>query len=108
LIPQLSPREVAAWLNDASREAPLLLDVREPWEFAHCHIKGSLLIPLQTLPSHLSELPEDRDIVIVCHHGNRSQNAAAWLQQKGYARVHNLSGGVESWANEVDPQMPRY
>ena len=97
-----------AWRADATREAPLLVDVREPWEYDRCRIEGSVLIPLQSLPGRTGELPRDRDLVLVCHHGNRSQRAAAWLQQSGYPRVHNLAGGVAAWADDVDPQMARY
>lgn len=108
MIAQLEPRELAAWRADAGRPAPLLIDVREPWEYAHCHIEGSQLIPLQTIPSRVEEVPQDRDIVLVCHHGNRSQRVAQWLEQAGYSRLFNLRGGVEAWASEVDPAMPRY
>jgi rhodanese-related sulfurtransferase len=53
-------------------------------------------------------LPADRDLVLVCHHGNRSQHAAMWLRQHGCAKLHNLRGGVEAWALDVEPAMPRY
>ena len=108
MIPQISPAELAAWLADAARPAPLLVDVREPWEFAECHIDGSLPIPLGDIPARHAELPQDRDLVLVCHHGNRSQHAAAWLAKNGHPKVRNLSGGVEAWAVDVDPAMPRY
>jgi rhodanese-related sulfurtransferase len=67
-----------------------------------------LSVPLGQLPARLRELPEDRDLVLVCHHGNRSQNAAQWLAQNGYPNVHNLRGGIEAWAVEVDPAVGRY
>lgn len=108
MIDQLAPRDLSAWRSDASREQPVLVDVREPWEFAHCHIEGSQLMPLQTVPANVDALPRDRDLVLVCHHGNRSQRVAQWLEQQGYTRLHNLAGGVERWATEVDPTMPRY
>ena len=108
MIAQLAPRDLAAWRADPAREAPVLIDVREPWEFAHCHIEGSQLVPLQTVPASVASLPRDRDLVLICHHGNRSQRAAQWLEQQGYARLFNLAGGVEGWATEVDPAMPRY
>jgi rhodanese-related sulfurtransferase len=108
LIAQLEPRELAAWRADASRPAPVVIDVREPWEYAHCHIEGSQLIPLQTVPARAAEIPRDRDLVLVCHHGNRSQRVAQWLEQAGYTRLFNLRGGVEAWATDVDPAMPRY
>jgi rhodanese-related sulfurtransferase len=108
LIAQLTPRDLAAWRNDPAREAPVLVDVREPWEHALCHIEGSHLVPLQTVPARVEELPRDKDLVLICHHGNRSQRAAQWLEQNGYTRLHNLSGGVERWATDVEPGMPRY
>jgi rhodanese-related sulfurtransferase len=108
LIPQLPPAELAAWRADATRPAPVIVDVREPWEYAHCRIDGALSIPLGKLPDRLAELPAGRDLVLVCHHGGRSQNAALWLARNGFAAVHNLRGGIEAWAVEVDPAVPRY
>jgi rhodanese-related sulfurtransferase len=108
LIPQLKPTELAAWRADASREPPVLVDVREPWEVALCRIEGALAIPLNQLPARVAELPRDRDLVFYCHHGMRSQNAALWLERSGYDRLFNLRGGVDAWAAEVEPAMPRY
>lgn len=108
MIAQLAARDLAAWRNDAAREAPVLIDVREPWEYAHCRIEGSQLVPLQSVPARVDELPRDRDLVLICHHGNRSQRAVQWLEQNGYTRLFNLQGGIEGWANDVDPGMPRY
>ena len=108
MIPQLTPSELARWREDATREPPVLVDVREPWEFELARIEGSLLVPLGQLPSRVDELPRDRPLVMVCHTGRRSQNAAMFLAQSGFADVQNLSGGVERWAVEVDPSMRRY
>jgi rhodanese-related sulfurtransferase len=108
LIPQLTPGELARWREDATREPPVLVDVREPWEFELARIEGSLLVPLGQLPSRVDELPRDRPLVMVCHTGRRSQNAAMFLAQSGFADVQNLSGGVERWAVEIDPSMRRY
>jgi rhodanese-related sulfurtransferase len=108
LIAELSPRELAAWRSDAAREAPVLVDVREPWEYAICRIEGSQHIPLQTIPARVGELPRDRDLVLICHHGNRSRRAAQWLEHNGFTRLHNLEGGVEGWASDVEPAMARY
>jgi rhodanese-related sulfurtransferase len=108
LIPQLAPADLARWRADAARAAPVLVDVREPWEFAHCRIEDSISIPLGQLATRLAELPRNRDLVLVCHHGSRSQHAAMLLAQRGFASVHNLRGGVEAWALEVDPAMQRY
>jgi len=108
LIPELEPRELAEWQRDAGRAPPLLLDVREPWEYEVCRIGDALLVPLRTLPDAAAALPRDRDIVVVCHHGRRSLHAAIWLVRSGFERVQNLRGGVAAWADQVDPAMRRY
>jgi rhodanese-related sulfurtransferase len=108
LIAQLSPGDLATWRNDAGRTPPVVIDVREPWEYDLARIADSRLVSLQTIPSHVDELPRDRDLVLVCHHGNRSQRAAQWLEQAGFTRLFSLAGGVEGWASEVDPTMPHY
>jgi len=108
LIPQLEPTELARWRDDASREPPVLVDVREPWEFDVCRIEGSMLVPLGELPRRVEGLPRGRALVMVCHTGRRSQNAAMFLVQSGFDDVQNLRGGVEGWAVEVDPSMKRY
>lgn len=108
MIPQLTPAELARWRQDPARTAPVVVDVREPWEFATCRIEGSLSIPLGELTRRLDEVPSGPDLVLVCHHGARSQSAAQWLAQNGFAAVHNLRGGIEAWATDVEPGMPRY
>ena len=108
MIKQIAPAELASWRVDASRPAPVVVDVREPWEFERCRIEGSLSVPLAQLAARRAELPDNGPLVLVCHHGGRSQQAAMWLAQNGFADVHNLRGGVEAWALEVDPGMTRY
>jgi rhodanese-related sulfurtransferase len=108
LIPEITPKELAAWRADAKRPAPALVDVREPWEFERCHIDGSHLVPLGQLVARVGELPRERPIVVVCHHGNRSGVATDFLRRAGFADVWNLRGGVAAWATDVDPSMPRY
>ena len=105
---QMSATELADWLADPQREKPLLLDVREPAEFDICRIEGSQLIPMGTVPSRLSELDPDADIVVICHHGARSAQVTMFLERQGFARVVNLAGGIAAWAAQVDPSMPRY
>ena len=63
---------------------------------------------LSQLPARIAELPPEHDVILVCHHGSRSQQAAVFLARNGFSRVYNLRGGVEAWAIEVDPAMPRY
>ena len=94
--------------GNAARSQPVLVDVREKWEFDLCRIDGSMLVPLGELSRRVDELPRDRPLVMICHTGRRSQNAAMFLVQSGFSDVQNLSGGVERWAVEVDPSMKRY
>lgn len=108
MIGEIDAAELAAWRRDAGRDPPLLLDVREPWEFDLCRIEGSQLSPLGSLPQALPGLPRGRDIVVVCHTGVRSYHAAAWLARAGFPRVYNLRGGVAAWAEAVEPGMKRY
>ena len=105
---QISPSELAAWLADSSRPAPLLLDVREPWEFETCRIAGSQSMPMRGIPARYQELKRDADIVMVCHHGARSFQAGMFLEQMGFTGIINLHGGVAAWARDVDPAMPTY
>ena len=104
----LTAPELAQWLADESREPPVLLDVREPWEFQTCHIAGSLPMPMNTVPERMQELEEDAPIVCICHHGARSMSVAAFLERNGFTNVINLTGGVHAWALQVDSSMPTY
>lgn len=100
--------ELAVWLADNSRPRPVLLDVREPWEFQTCRIDGSVSIPMNTVPACLQELDDEAPIVCICHHGARSMSVAAFLERNGFANVINLTGGVHAWATQVDGSMPTY
>lgn len=105
---QLHPRQLADWLLDTDRPQPLLLDVREGWEYELCHLPDSQHMPMHLVPIRCEELPSDRDIVVICHHGGRSMQVAMFLEHKGYAAVHNLTGGVDAWASQVDRNLRRY
>ena len=100
--------ELAMWLADESRPKPVLLDVREPWEYQTCHIEGSVSIPMHDIPARLQDLEEDANIVCICHHGARSMSVAAFLERNGFTQVSNLTGGVHAWALQVDSSMPTY
>ena len=102
-----SPLELQEYLNTAA-ETPLLLDVREPWEFQYCHIDNSKLIPMGEILNVIDELDPEQETVVICHHGIRSRQVAYYLEQQGFSRVINLEGGVERWAQQVDPAMKRY
>ncbi len=92
----------------ASDEVPLLLDVREPDEFQFAHIAGSKLIPLNQLSQRLNEIDSSKDCVVICHHGIRSQQAAAYLVHVGLTNIFNLSGGIEAWSLDCDSTVLRY
>jgi rhodanese-related sulfurtransferase len=105
---QLSATQLKEWLADAERGKPLLLDVRESWEFETCRIAGSKSMPLGGIPARYRELNKDQDIVMICHHGARSFQAGMFLEQMGFPGIINLQGGVAAWARDVDPAMPTY
>ena len=105
---QLTARTLAEWLADTGREQPYLLDVREPWEYEHCHIAGSTPIPMNGVPARMAEIPMDKPVVCICHHGGRSMQVAMFLERNGFSSIYNLAGGVNAWAHDVDPAMPKY
>ena len=105
---QLTPGQLAAWLADARREKPLLLDVRERAEVEKAAIAGATHIAMGEIPARLGELDPDQDIVAFCHFGGRSQQVAMFLEKNGFAKVHNLVGGVDAWSRTVDPAVPVY
>lgn len=108
MIGEITARDLAAWLADESRVKPLLLDVREDWEYKLCHIAGSQQMVMNLVPLRHNELPDDVPIVTICHHGVRSFQVGLYLQNAGFENVLSLRGGVDAWANDVDPAMARY
>lgn len=104
---ELSAQELHAYLT-AAAEQPLLLDVREPWEFDKARIEGATLVPMRSVPDRLQELDPERETVVICHHGIRSRMVGHFLESQGFSNIINLSGGVASWASDVDRQMPTY
>jgi len=100
--------ELAQWLADPDRSPPLLLDVREEWEFEHAHVSGAYHLPMTQIASQLNTLEETAEIVCICHHGIRSMQVAGFLSNHGFTQVFNLTGGIDAWAQEVDRAMPRY
>ena len=105
---QIRPQQLAAWLSDDSRRKPVLLDVREDWEFALCKLPDALHMPMHLVPLRSNELNPDDEIVLICHHGMRSMQVAMFLERQGFSSLINLTGGVAGWADEVDPNLPRY
>lgn len=105
---QLAPRDLSDWLADASRPKPVLLDVRETWEYDICHIDGARLLPMRQVLQQLDALDPGAETVVICHHGIRSYQIARVLEREGFSAVYNLSGGVEAWARDVDSTMRTY
>ena len=101
-----TPEQLKARL--AQPEPPVLLDVREPWEFQTCRIEGSISIPMGNVVARIEELDPQTPVVAICHHGVRSRQVALYLERAGFTDVGNLLGGVAAWATDVDPNMPKY
>ena len=102
---RITAPQLARYLEEAK---PLLLDVREPWEFEICHIDGSRNLPMGQIPARIDEFDDAAEIVVICHHGIRSLQVANYLQPHCDGELINLDGGVDAWAREVDPSMPVY
>jgi molybdopterin/thiamine biosynthesis adenylyltransferase/rhodanese-related sulfurtransferase len=104
-IPQLSVRELKR-RRDAGEDV-FVLDVREPYEYQIANI-GGRLIPQNDVPRRLAEIDRDREIVVQCRSGARSQKIAEFLKQAGYPKVVNLAGGILAWSDEIDPTVKKY
>lgn len=102
----LSPTQLKHLLD--AGHSLVLLDVREPEEVALVRIAGAVHIPMGDIPGRIHELDPDADIVVYCHHGIRSANVAAFLMQREFTSVANLSGGIDAWSLTVDRSLPRY
>ena len=89
-------------------DAPALLDVREAWEWDLAKIQGSVHIPMGQIPDKVNEIDPSRPTVVICHHGMRSLQVVAFLQRMGFDNLHNLSGGIDAWSRDVDPQVAVY
>jgi sulfur-carrier protein adenylyltransferase/sulfurtransferase len=104
---EITPRELKARLDRGER--PYILDVRNPGEWEITHLKGAHLIPLPDLPQRLGELDPSQEIILHCKSGKRSQQALEILRdQAGFRKLKNLKGGIDAWAEDVDPTVPRY
>ncbi len=106
---EIAPREVKRRLD--AGEAVLLLDVREPLEYAICAIPEAELIPMNTVPGRLREIEQrahENLVVVYCHHGTRSLSVTCWLHEQGVENCQSMEGGIERWSLEIDPAVPRY
>jgi adenylyltransferase/sulfurtransferase len=102
---EIGPRELSAALE---RGAVTLIDVRELHEYEIARLPGARLIPLDRLPERLDELDTSAEIVLHCHHGERSKRALEFLRRSGFQKLKLLRGGIDAWSREVDPAVPRY
>lgn len=111
MISQVRPADWNDWLQ-AQPARPVLLDVREPWEVRTASVPAAdfdvVAIPMNEIPGRLAELPQDRPIACLCHHGARSLRVAMFLAQQGFGEVANVAGGIDAWSQERDPGIPRY
>lgn len=104
-VPTVSVQDAWKRLNGADKqEVPVLIDVRETWEFARGHARGARNIPLGQVMQRLNEIPTDRDVLLICQSGNRSGNAAKALLKAGYTRTFNVSGGTSAWLMQKLPR----
>jgi rhodanese-related sulfurtransferase len=101
----IEPRKVHDMLQGSVKF--LLLDCREPWEFQTARIEGATLIPMREIPERLNEIPKDQAVVVYCHAGVRSFDVAAWLKKQDVNAL-SMSGGIDRWSMEIDPNVPRY
>ena len=111
-VAEVSVQQLAEFIASQPAASPVLLDVREAWELqtARLNLPGTttLHMPMQTLPARLHELDRAQPILVLCHHGARSWQCVAFMQQQGFEAVYNVSGGIDAWSREVDAAVPRY
>lgn len=103
----ITPEELQQKLNKGE-QAPVLIDVREDWEFQICHIEGSQHLPMSQVAGAMDSLDKEAETIVICHHGTRSQQVAQFLSSQGFNRIYNLAGGIDAWAKKVDPDMEQY
>ena len=104
---ELYPKELKTYIGEANAP-PVLIDVREQWEYDIVHLPDSELIPMSELSEQIGKLNRDDEIVVICHHGIRSRAAGIYLEKHGFKNVINLKGGIDAWAKDIDPSMPTY
>ncbi|CAC9526176.1 hypothetical protein [uncultured Gammaproteobacteria bacterium] len=101
----LNPKQLQRYLKDNS---PLLLDVREQWEWDKCHFDEARLLPMGQIMANIDSLDKSEEIVLICHHGIRSMQVARYFESIGFANLVNLKGGIDAWAKTIDSSMALY
>lgn len=105
---EIEPAEAEKQL---STKQAVLLDVREPEEFAAAHLEDSVLIPMQSIPPQLQrveQMADEHTLLVLCHHGVRSLQVVAWLRGQGIENCYSVTGGIDRWSRELDRSVPRY
>lgn len=102
----ITPEQLKSKLD--AGETPVLLDVREVWEFSLCSIKGSVNISMSNVNQMLDKLVPTDETVVICHHGMRSFQVGSFLEHNGFNKIMNLEGGVDAWAKAIEPEMVQY
>jgi len=113
MIDQVQPAQLQDWIaSQAPNGSTVVLDVREAWEIQTACVKAQgfelLTIPMHTIPPRIAELDRDQPIAVLCHHGGRSMQVAAFLVQQGFSHVANIAGGINAWSSQVDASVPTY
>ena len=106
---EITPQEAEQRLSGPA--GPVVIDVREPEEYAIARLASSQLVPMGTVPAELQRLEglsDDADLLVLCHHGVRSLQVVAWLRQRGIENCWSIAGGIDRWSQEVDAGVPRY
>lgn len=113
----IRPSQFSDWLQHAATEQPgakpVLLDVREPWEFQTASVPADdsfalVQMPMRSVPARYLELDRSQPIACLCHHGARSAQVVHFLMQQGFDNVVNVHGGINAWSHERDPGVPMY
>lgn len=113
MIDQVQPAQLQDWItSQAAYGKTVLLDVREAWEVQTACVTAQgfelVNIPMHLIPPRLQELERNQPIAVLCHHGGRSMQVAAFLVQHGFSHVANIAGGINAWSSQVDTTVPRY
>ncbi len=112
MIDQVRPRGLAAWIAAQPGGKAVVLDVREPWETQTASVKADgfelIVAPMMSVPQRMAEWDPATPIAVLCHHGNRSQRVALFLEQQGFEHLANIAGGIDAWSGELDAAVPRY
>ncbi len=103
---EITPEELKSVLDNGKQV--VVIDIREPVEHTICHLKEAKLIPMKEFPNRIHELNPKDFIVLYCHHGIRSAQVVLWLERNGFKNAKTLEGGIDAWAETVDPSMKRY